>query len=327
MSAKDTEQRLIRVIIDHFARGSDGRLSIQDASSKAGISRQAFNRNYSHLKPYVLGKRPVVELLGTDKQDVSSLLTRFQARVEELQNEVARLQRRHEDELENVRTSYISTLMSQDITLHSSNELRASLEKQALHNEMLIKDVKRLQLELANERARTIEAGRSGGNAGCSKAIIMAEPDLSNAFESYARTKDQDAFEAAKDLALENLNKKLRKACNKDIKEIALFVDRYLCDPRKYAQKVVKAEGNLLLARVPIFSRPELKQFAKALPDDIRVRVHVPFCASEATVRAQRKFSFRDVPDIEFAAADQMAFPTIQDGYGEVTVFRVEQGD
>lgn len=88
MSSKGTEEKLIRIISEHYLDGGRESLTIQVASKRAGISRQAFSRYYGHLKPYVLGKRPVEELMNGSIENVRGLLTKCQYRVRGLQEEL-----------------------------------------------------------------------------------------------------------------------------------------------------------------------------------------------------------------------------------------------
>ena len=122
--------------------------------------------------------------------------------------------------------------------------------------------------------------------------------------------------------------KKLSRLCEAEQSTVILFVDRYLTSFDKYVEQLrVRRVGKTIIARTPLFNRIELKLFARKLPDGHSVAVYIPLCTSEAVMRAQRKFLFRDVPEIEFDAADKMALPTIQDGYSEITVAQVKQGD
>ena len=329
MSAKDTEQKLIRVIAEHYLERGEGKLTIQVASERAGISRQSFHRKYDHLKSYVLGKRPIEELIKGGMDDVRGLLGKCQIRVRELQEELGHLRAEHDAAIERERESYITTLMNSDITLRNNDQVRDTLEKQALHNEVLVKEIQRLELELTAARSRDLSLSAKVQMAGRPDAeVIGIEPDLTAAFEIYSRTKDQDSFEDHKDKALEQTLKRLNKLCQHDGAAVILFVDRYLSSFRKYVDNYREGRlGKTIIVRMPLFNRIELKLLSGKLPEGTPVAIHVPFCASEAVIKAQRKFLFRDVPDIELDAADKMALPLIQDGYVEVTVFNVKQGD
>ena len=329
MSSKRTEQKLIRVIAEHHLEGCVGKLTIQVASERAGITRQAFNRNYSHLKPYVLGKRPVEELLMGSEEDVRGLLAKCQTRVRDLLQELDNLRIGQEKSIELVRDTYITTLMNSDIALKNSDEIRETLEKQAMHNEILVKENQKLKLELTTARARDISLVEKVQKQARSIAeVIVIEPDLDAVFQKYFAHLDRTTFEDEKDAAIENMLKKANKLCHAGITNVVLFVDCYLSSFRKYSENFCSGqEGKILLVRTPIFNRVELKLFLGKIHAGTPVAILMPFCASEPIIKAQRKFLFRDVPEIEFAAADKMLPPPIQDGYQEVVVYQVKQGD
>lgn len=329
MGAKSTEKKLIRVVAEHYLEGGEGKLTIQVASERAGITRQAFNRNYNHLKPYVLGRRPVEELLNENSEDVQGLLAICQVRIRELQQELSGLRAGQEKAIEAVRESYITTLMNSDIVLKSSDVIRDTLEKQSLHNDHLIKENQRLKLEVTAAKAREISLVKNVERQAITSAEIIAlEPDLDFVFRDYSTHQDQAVFEEEKDVAIESMLKKVNKLCQTSATTVVLFIDRYLSSFNKYAETFhYGCTGKILLVRTPIFNRMELKLFAGKINAGTPVSVHMPFCASESVVKAQRKFLFRHVPAIEFAAADKMLPPPVQEGYQEVLVFRVQQGD
>src|SRR5690606_30926735 len=137
-----------------------------------------------------------------------------QYRVRELQEELEDFHARRNEAIDKIRDSFITTLMNSDIALNSSDQVRQTLEKQALHNEILVKEVQRLQLEVAAARAREIDcAARVEKVERSSTQIIYIEPDLAFAFQSYSKTNDHEAFEDAKENALAHMLKKLRKLC------------------------------------------------------------------------------------------------------------------
>lgn len=329
MGTKSTEQKLIRVIAEHHLEGCVGKLTIQVASDRAGITRQAFNRNYSHLKPYVLGKRPVEELLSGSEEDVRGLLAKCQSRVRDLRQELENQCIGQEKAIVAVRDTYITTLMNSDIALKNSNEIRETLEKQALHNDILVRENQRLKLEVATVKARdAVLAEKAQRSARSIAEVITMEPDLGTVFRKYFAHQDHTSFEEEKDAAIDHMLKKVNKLCQVGGANVVLFVDCYLSGFRKYAENFfLGRDGKVLLVRVPIFSRVELKLFAGKIKAGTPVAIRMPFCASESIIKAQRKFLFRDVPEIEFAAADKMLPPPIQDGYQEVLVFQVKQGD
>ena len=329
MSESQTEEKLIQAISNHHLGQGNKRLTIQMVSDSAGISRQAFNRYYKHLKPYVLGKRPIGELLKNEPSDLTVLIAGCQQRIRELQDEVKRLLDGRDAHFEGVRQTYITTLMCGDITLNSHNEIRTRLEKQALHNEILVREKRRIDADLTASIARETELSRqlSAGSAGTGD-IVPLTPDLTEASRNFSKTGDIGAFEVAKDAAMENLLKKINALCRAGDVRLILVVDRYLIDFEKYVNRVrVKATGTVAIVRTPILSRPELKLFVGKIRSATSISVHFPVSTSEAVSRAQRQFLFRHVPSSETEAADRMPAPTVQDGFEEVLMVRVRQGE
>ena len=88
MSTADTEKKLIRVICDHFLDGADEKLTVAALSKAAGISRQAFHKNYLHLKPYLSGHKKVDELLLNSGVEASKIVLQSNALVRRLQSEL-----------------------------------------------------------------------------------------------------------------------------------------------------------------------------------------------------------------------------------------------
>lgn len=329
MSSNATEQRLIRVIAEHYLEGGSGRLSIGAASERAGITRQAFNRGYKHLKLYVQGKRSVDELITGGTEEARGLLAKFQARVRELQRELDDINARHSKSIEEIRDSHITTLMCTDLSLKNADAIREMLEKSALHNEILVKENQRLRLEVSAAQAREMDLKASRKKyAEASQEHISIEPDLEHVFRNFLIHKDLAVFEAQKDAEVDGLLKKINALSRTGETLVVLFLDLYLSSFSKYVDRFSTSfGGKVLLVRVPIFSRAELKIFAAKIVSANSIEIHVPFCANESIRKAQRKFLFRDVLEIELQAADKMQPPQMQHGYGKVVVFQVLQGD
>ena len=329
MSDSRTEQRLIKAISDHHLGQGSARLTIQMVSESVGISRQAFNRYYKHLKPYVLGKRPVSELLREETSDFSTLIDSCQSRIRELQDEVKRLLEQREADVDGVRQTYITTLMCGDIALRNHDEIRTRLEKQAVHNEVLVRDKQRLQAELTAARAKELEmAGQLSAGRVATGDIVTLTPDLTEALRQHAKTNDIDAFEVAKGAAMMALLKKINTLCRPGQVRVILVVDRYLISFEKHVERIrAQLTGTVAIVRTPIVSRFELKLFVEKIVSGTSVSVHFPVSTSDSISKGQRQFLFRDVPAGEKDAADRMALPTVQDGFDEVLVVRVRQGD
>lgn len=327
MHENETERRLVRVISEHYLEGREGKLTIQVASIKAGISRQAFHRFYGHLKPYVLGQRSVGELLSTETIDLRSMLINSQERIKNLQAQVQQLKGEREGFAESVRLSYITTLMNSDLALHNAAQFRDVVEKQSLHAEKLVKDVQRLNAELTLAKAQVgTNIHNSGSNV--TADIVSLNPELSTTFRNYFKSDNVDALEDEKAGVISKKLARLYKLCESGAPTVFVFIDRYLSSFEKYVIRIrARQIENAIAIRLPMFNSTEIKMALKKLPSRARVILHVPVCFSEAVIKAQRKFLFKEIPELEFEAADKMTFPQIRDGYFEVNFCRVDQGD
>lgn len=329
MKGNSTEQKLIKVIAEHYLNNGIGKLTISSVSEKAGISRQSFNSYYKHLKPYVSGERQIGELLREGDGENNNLLVKVQKKISELQNELQQIQEKHTKELEDVKARYITSLMNNDITLKETDEVRLALEKQALHNEQLLNQKKSLEQELMLLKARSYNLQSSGENSSTDGGeVILVDPDLSSVFSNYEKTKDIDVFEDEKEVVLEKTIKRINKFCILDGTEVVIFIERYISNFDKFA-KSYKTTGNgtRVLVRLPIFTRSELQIFISKISPIRPVTVYVPYCESEVVTKAQHKFIFRDVPDYEIEAADKYMMPSIKDGFEKLVIYRVKQGD
>lgn len=327
MTENETERRLVQVISDHYLLGRGGKLTIQVASTRAGISRQSFNRYYGHLKPYVLGQKSVAELLSGETLDLRSMLVNLQARIKSLQEEVQQIKGEREEFIETVRASHITTLMNSDLALHNSAQYRDVVEKQSLHNEKLVKDVQRLNVELTLAKAQ-VATKNYNSNVNAAAEIISLNPELSATFRNYFKTHDVDALENEKTDVITKKLARLYKLCEAGSYTVFVFVDRYLSNFEKYVVRIRALQiESCIVIRLPIFNSTEIKMMLKKLPIRTRVVLHIPICHSEAVIKAQRKFLFKDIPEVEFEASDKMTLPSIRDGYSEVDFCRVDQGD
>ncbi|MEZ8957799.1 hypothetical protein AB6E94_10305 [Vibrio lentus] len=328
MSSKSTEKKIIQSIVEHYIEDGLRKLTIQEVSEKVGISRQSFNRFYKHLKPYVLGLEPIDNLIDRTGKHVS-LLAKSQQRIRQLSDEVEKLKNQYADYEKEVELKYITTLMINDTTLHETNEIRTTLEKQALHNEKLINQVQDLERELILEKARSLSDIEVGGPKKVYESELIAiTPNLKPVFDNYLNNHDLDTYEEEKDIALDKMLKKINKFSSVGEPQVTLFIDRYLYDFEKFIESREYIAGDpAIVVKLPLFTRTELAIFKKQISPNVRVRVVMPFCDSESVLKAQRVFHFRNVPDIEFEAADRMMPPSIREGYDVVIMLNIYQGD
>lgn len=330
MTTNATEQKLIRIIAEHQIDTGGKKLLIGDVSTEAGITRQAFNRYYKHLTPYVTGKKPIEEIMvDSGTIQATDLLAKSQRRIRKLQVQIDHLKASHEKELRDIKNSYITSLMNNDITLFESDELRVLLEKQSLNNEKLLKRIQELQIELTKEKAWSVTAeNRTTENNEALADVAVVDLDLDPVFDNYADTLDLDIFEDAKDAAIEKSLKRINKLSEADDSNLVIFMDRYISSFKHFvAGYRCSGAGTYIIARLPIFTRTELKMFMRKLSHKRPASIHIPFCDSKSVVQAQRGFLFRKVPVPELEQADRAYTPSISDGFEQVVIFSVKQGD
>ncbi|MEF9673887.1 hypothetical protein QNM99_24045 [Pseudomonas sp. PCH446] len=159
MNVNETKQKLITLIAEHQFANPGKKLRIGDLSDQAGISRQAFNRYYDDLKPYAQGLKSIGELLaGANQAETSKLLKQSHTTLLGLTQQLALQKKQFELEKEKILTSHITTLMNDDLTLFSANEIQQTLARQTLHNENLLKDISNLKLELLKTQQKSLMA-------------------------------------------------------------------------------------------------------------------------------------------------------------------------
>jgi len=322
-----TVQKLVTAIANHYLVAGEKRLLVEDVARQAGISRQAFNRYYAYLKPYVTGDKPVAELLNTlNSTSQDNLLAKSQQRIKELQIELQSSIKERQTYRANVEKCYLTTLMNDDITRFDSNEIRQLLEKQSAHNNLLLMQNRNLQLELAKSRAESIPGDFKAN--GVIRSAILLSPDFTSAFASFAKEWDKGHLEKQKDILINEMLEAAKKYVRKDGSTVVIFIDRYLSSfqsfAKTYAQQLVCSP---ILIRLPLFTRTEVRLFLKKIGYAVPIHVFYPVCDSSAIVNAQRSFIFRKVPECEFFDADNSYLPTITDGCDSVTTLKIKQGD
>jgi AcrR family transcriptional regulator len=318
-----TAQKLVQAIANHYLVAGGKRLLVSDVAKQAGITRQAFNRYYGHLKPYVTGKKPVAELLGAmDDGPHEDLLARSQQRIQELQTHVQSLLDEREKYRRDVERTYVTTLMNNDIVRFESNELRLLLEKQSRHNDVLLSQLKDLQLQLAKSRSDssvgTITSKRGG------RLAALVNPDFSTPFRAYAKGGDKEALEKAKDNLVTEAAHAVRKLTAQD-SLVIVYLDRYLASFDTFAKgHPYYSEKSAIFVRLPLFTRTELRLFLRKIAGAGFIHVFYPQCDSKVVAQAQRSFMFRNAPACEIADADNAHLPTLADGCDAVTVLKVK---
>lgn len=308
--SNDTRKRLIKLIVQGHTESPSNKLLITDICDRANITRQAFNRYYSDLKPYVKNDKPLSDLLSElDEQSDGEVLDNFHRKIDELQKEISRLNESHKREIKHLENRLTTTLMNDDITLFNSEELRIRLDKQSLHNNKLIKEITNLETELTITKSQA----QTTPHKNLVADFKVIEEDLAPTFKKYTAKKDIDLFENEKDAAIEKVIQSVNKLCdNKTI--VVVFIDRYFCSFEKFVNNYTfSSQSPHLFVRLPIHTRAELRIALNKFSNKATIKLYMPYADSDITLKAQRQFYFNKVPDIELESANKAYLPTMSD--------------
>ncbi|NMX83555.1 hypothetical protein HBO10_28985 [Pseudomonas sp. WS 5503] len=325
MTAIDTERRLKKIICDHYLSGNAARLTIIEVCARADISRQAFHKSYSHLKPYLTGARNVDELLVGDQADAGKTIIQCQKLVREAQAELRHMRENQQKEYQKLENNLVTTLMNGDVLIHHSRELSNELKKKALHNEILKRQLteKEIQLSGIEENARLGPPG-----AKPETLLMKLQPNLADACTRFLEAGDLAAYYSAKATAIAKLKEKLQRILRKGVVRVVLFQNRFISSFDKFVDSHYSAsEGSLVVVDLPLAARSEIRDFLRGLSGAKPLEIFVPHCDSEATIKAQRGFLYGQIPVPEFRSFDKESLPTIQDGFDRVVVHKIAQGD
>lgn len=326
MSIADTEERLVSVICEHFLSGQKEKLTINIVCERSGISRQAFNKNYKHLKPFINGQRKVDELLLRQGIDAPKVIVQSQRLVRDLEAELQELRASQSARFAEFENNILTSLMTSDVLTHRAKELTVELRKKALHVELLKRELdgKEVELALANTRPEPPPPSMRAKNLD----IHVFKPDLAPAIASFTAESDPEAYLALKAKAINTMQQKVLRLLRQGTIRVVVFQERYLCSFDKFIERnFSKSDVSIALINLPLSSRMDLKEFIQALKGAVPLELYTAHCDSEVTINSQRGFLFKKIPEFEFKALSRESFPTIQDGYDRVTIFRVAQGD
>lgn len=325
MGAETTEQRLKKIICDHYLSGAVSRLKILELCKRAGISRQSFHKSYLHLKPYLTGARNVDELLVGDQADAGKTILQCQKLVRESQAELKSLKNGHQKVYKELEENLITTLMSGDVLIHHSRELTNELKKKALHNEILKRQLLEREVEITGSLEKTPEVKPVPRSE---SLISILKADLREAGEKYSDSQDLPAYYANKAVVISKLKEKLQRILKKGVVRVVLFQNRFISSFDKFVDKNFSpADDAVVIVELPLAARAEIRDFIRGLTDARPLEIYVPYCDSEATTNAQRGFSYGHIPGPELRSFDKEPFSTIQDGFERVVVYIIAQGD
>lgn len=330
MEINETRRKLIDIIANHQAAQPSKKLSINELSLRAGISRQAFNRYYGDLKDYASGLKPIGDLLtDTDSVRTKELINQNQANLKELQQKMSQLDSEHKKEMEKTLDTYVTSLMVNDVTMHGANDIRVTLEKQTLHNVDLKKQLGQLEIELARaKQSAALVPTENTIHSAAKGEKIKVDIDLSKALALYATAKSDDDFEDKKELAIAIALKQINKLASDKACNIALFAERYIARFSVFFENYQCRNDSMhIVVRVPIFNRSELKAFITKLPPARFLSVHIPHSESQSETNAQRGFYFGSIPKLELDGADNADPISMNLGFNEIIHYKIRQGE
>lgn len=337
MTSIDTRSRLIELIKAHQLEYGLTKLAIGELSTRAGITRQAFNKFYKDLKPYSLGTS-ITDLLSEDNESVLAFLDKRDREVAELQKEIRHLKVQYKKDLELATTKHITSLMNNDIIAFSVMEVNSLLTTQSLHNESLKAKIRHIQLDHTKQLMSVTSALPSSSDAGAGAGVsgvtknaqnfLTFAIDLDKASTAYHKDNDFDLFEDIKEAEIRKIIQILNGFPDPGQIDLHIFQERYISSFEKFSATIpAKHKQMTVVVQIPWYTQEDLGVFLSELNPIHKVIIHIPFSSSEAIVAAKRRFDFRAVPEEEILDAENAKMPQITWGFDEVRVFRVRQGD
>lgn len=318
-------QVIKNIIVSHFLSGTAKKLKLVDVAERAGITRQALDRYYSDLKPYIAGKKDVTDLVdGTQAKARVETQATINAVDAKWKTKLELAQVEQDKEVSKAIGSYITTLMNGDIAIFESNQLRKSLEKQTLHAAELKKKVDLLELKMATSSTHAAPTG-----APSTHDKVVYDVDIEQLCVHYQRSRSLDQFEDAKEMELRAIREKFARFTTMPNVHVVMFADRYICRFNEFAANYSAVGETSLIIRLPLFTRIEISNFIKHIPTNFKRSLYVPHLPLEIERKAQRVFNFKQnpLPPEEAMAADGADTPNMAWGLDQIVTFKVRQGD
>lgn len=320
---------LVKIILDHHLSGSTTKLKLVNLAERVGISRQALDRYYRDLKPYIAGKRDVADLAnGTalkaqiqTQAAVNNTEVKYKQRIEKLRID-------HENALKKALDSHITSLMNADLVLLESNKMRVALEKQTLHNAALLKQIHALELKLS--LSADLSPAQSSGLSIPAQNKVAFDLDIETLCVSHQRGMSLEEFEMKKSSEIKNIRDKLANYLGTPDVHVILFADRYISRFSTFINSYTSLRNEVsLIVRLPLFMRSEFQNFLKYIPADFKRSIYIPYSNSESEKKAQRVFIYQKfpLPPTETKGADSADTPNIAWGFDEVVFYKIKQGD
>lgn len=323
---EERRQQIIDLIIEHFTSSPTKKIKLKDLAEQVGISRQALDRYYGDLKPYISRKKDISEL-GSNEDEKIKIHTQnaLNHAKEKYENLIRNMHAENEVTLKSAIDRHITTLMNDDLVIFHSHTIRTSLEKQTLHNSALQKKISDLELKLS-----LMTGNHVLGNSSTPKSnhTLIFDIDIEGIYNRLGKSPDIDELEDTKDREIRQIRDKLTKFSSIDDVRVVIFAERYISRFSTFAQNYVgKNDETSLIVRLPLFTRNEILNFIKHIPKTFKISIHVPYCSSDTEKRAQREFMFRNITPDESKFADSADTISISWGFDEVINFKITQGD
>lgn len=320
---------LIKIIVDHHLSGGTAKLKLVDVAERLGISRQALDRYYGDLKPYISGKRDVADLVNGNALKVQIQTQTVVNDVEaKYQQKLEKLRKDHEKELEKSLSTHITSLMNGDLVLLESNKMRVALEKQTLHNAELLKQIHTLELKLGLSMG--MGSSQASGVSIPKQNKLAFDLDIETLCMSHQRGTSLEEFEMAKSSEIRKIRDKLDKYAGTPNVHVILFADRYISRFKTFVDSYTSLSNEVsIIVRLPLFSRSEFQNFLKPLSPEFKRSIYIPYSNSDIEKKAQRVFIYQKfpLPPTEIKGADHADTPNIAWGFDEVVFYKIKQGD
>ncbi|UCP11527.1 hypothetical protein K5R88_07805 [Pseudomonas sp. MM213] len=341
MRTETTREALIRIITEQQIETGNAKLRIGVIAEMAGITRQAFHRYHSELKPYVLGEKPISTLFQNQTDGMGSThLLNAQKKINELQSSLSKVEDAHKKELQEFKNNCITSLMKSDLALHDADNVRKRHAQQISHNEKLRQDLSTLKMALLQEQSRalTAEAELNNIKSNGSRAQPMASDLIViDEFELLIKKntiEDESTFIQLKNKCAEKTINKINTIVGHNTSSVVLYIDRFISRFEKFADQFNPYDSSAaILVRFPIFDQYLLKSYLAQMDVRARVQVIIPVCDVESIVKIQRTFFVRNVPHFELRNADDFG---LQDtslkrcrsiGINAISFSQISQGD
>ncbi|MCX2901075.1 hypothetical protein [Pseudomonas mandelii] len=318
MRTETTRETLIRIITEQQIETGNAKLRIGVIAEMAGITRQAFHRYHSELKPYVLGEKPISTLFQNQTDGMGSThLLNAQKKINELQSSLSKVEDAHKKELQEFKNNCITSLMKSDLALHDADNVRKRHAQQISHNEKLRQDLSALKLALLHEQSRALATEAELNNIKTNTRVQSTARDILviDEFELFNNRniiEDESNFIQLKNKYAEKTINTLNTIIDPTNSLVVLYIDRFISRFEKFADQYIPSDSStVILVRFPIFDQYLIKSYLAQIAASTRVQVIIPVCDVENIVKAQRTFFVRNVPPFELKNADDFGLQDI----------------